>query len=255
MLSRRFFSSLKAARRETQRGGLRVDHRQQLSSLSSSSSSFRNGMRTHHTTGRLSLMTTRCLSSSAAPKVDLALIKALRTATDAPITECKTALQQTLSEHPEIAADTDAVIDRASDWLRKNGAKTAAKKASRRAAEGLIAVEVDGGRAALVEVNSETDFVSRNGLFQGLLGSIARACIGHVDAFQGDSEGADARLVAQAQVGGVTVAEAVQSAVGTIKENIKLRRVAGVVAADANEVRVWVCVCLCWYVSMHLWDY
>ena len=83
------------------------------------------------------------------------MVKALREQTGAGMMDCKKALNE-----------TDGVLDDAVDWLRTKGLSAAAKKAGRVAAEGVVAFSVSGSGGALIEVNSETDFVSRNGDFQ-----------------------------------------------------------------------------------------
>ena len=98
------------------------------------------------------------------------MVKELRERTGAGMMDCKTALD-----------DTNGDMEQAVDLLRKKGLAKAAKKASRIAAEGLIGLLVKGTKGVVVEVNSETDFVARNDLFQGLVMMIAdaRACRRH----------------------------------------------------------------------------
>jgi elongation factor Ts len=84
------------------------------------------------------------------------MVKDLRESTGAGMMDCKAALTET---NGDMAA--------AQDWLRKKGLSKAAKKAGRVAAEGLIGVQVQGTKGVVVEMNSETDFVARNDLFQG----------------------------------------------------------------------------------------
>src|SRR6201988_1131847 len=91
-------------------------------------------------------------------EVTAALVKELRDKTGAGMMDCKRAL-----------GDSDGDIEAAVDWLRKKGLSAAAKKAGRVAAEGLIGVATRGTAGALVEVNSETDFVARNEAFQGFV--------------------------------------------------------------------------------------
>src|SRR6266566_8983201 len=90
--------------------------------------------------------------------VSAAMLKELRDQTGAGMMDCKAAL-----------SETGGNLDAAVDWLRKKGLSKAAKKAGRMAAEGLVGVAVKGAKGILVEVNSETDFVARNDLFQGLV--------------------------------------------------------------------------------------
>ena len=142
--------------------------------------------------------------------ITAALVKELREKTGAGMMDCKKALQ-------ENEGDLEAAVD----WLRTKGLAKAAKKAGRVAAEGLVAVAVgDGGtQAALVEVNSETDFVARNDQFQNLVGSVASLALeagGDLDVLQGKTM-PDA---------GKPVSDFITEAVATIGENISLRRTA-----------------------------
>ena len=93
-------------------------------------------------------------------------IKSLRETTGAGMSDCRKALV-------ENAGDMEAAID----WLRKKGLSSAAKKSGRIAAEGLVAVAVEGTKGAVIELNSETDFVARNEKFQQLAGSIAEFAV------------------------------------------------------------------------------
>src|SRR5689334_19525048 len=94
------------------------------------------------------------------------MVKELREKTGAGMMDCKSALTET-------SGDMEAAVD----WLRTKGLAKAAKKAGRVAAEGLIGVATAPGRAAMVEVNSETDFVARNADFQKLVTGIAEAAL------------------------------------------------------------------------------
>jgi elongation factor Ts len=120
--------------------------------------------------------------------------------------DCKAALT-------ENAGDMQASID----WLRKKGLSKAAKKAGRVAAEGLIGVVTSGNKGVVVEVNSETDFVARNGQFQGLVKMIGQVAL---------EVGADVEKVKAAKIGDVTVETAIADAIATIGENMTLRRAA-----------------------------
>ena len=135
------------------------------------------------------------------------MVKELREMTGAGMMDCKAALNET-------NGDMDAAVD----FLRKKGLAKAAKKAGRVAAEGLIGFWVEGPKAAVVELNSETDFVARNDQFQGLVKMVA-----HV-AFKTGGE-VDAILASPATSGG-TVGDAIASTVATIGENMSLRRAA-----------------------------
>src|SRR5579872_3906643 len=95
-------------------------------------------------------------------EITAALVKELREKTGAGMMDCKQALGQTSGD-----------IEGAVDWLRKKGLAAAAKKAGRVAAEGLVGVNTRGATGAVVEVNSETDFVARNELFQAFVRTIA----------------------------------------------------------------------------------
>jgi len=148
------------------------------------------------------------------------MVKELRDKTGAGMMDCKTALQESGGE-----------LEPAVDWLRTKGLAKAAKKAGRVAAEGLISVADAGGRAAMVELNTETDFVSRNEQFQSLARSVAEAALrtdGQLDAVLG----ADL-------TGGRTVEAAVTGAVATIGENMALRRTA-VLAVDQGVVASYI---------------
>lgn len=139
--------------------------------------------------------------------ISAASVKELREKTGAGMMDCKNALVET-------GGDMEAAID----WLRTKGLAKAAKKAGRVAAEGLIGVAVDGNKAVVVEVNSETDFVARNEQFQELVGSIAAVAL----AMDGDVE---AVRNAPFPGSGRTVGEEIQEAVASIGENLGLRRV------------------------------
>ncbi len=140
--------------------------------------------------------------------ITAALVKQLRTKSGAGMMDCKRAL-----------TETDGDIEAAVDWLRKKGHAAAAKKAGRVAAEGLVAVSIDGGKGAIVEVNAETDFVARNEQFQSLARSTAELAL----ANDGDAE----RVLAAPFPGtGRTVAEELTHAIATIGENMNLRRAA-----------------------------
>ena len=139
--------------------------------------------------------------------ITAALVKELREKTGAGMMDCKGALNET-------NGDLEAAVD----WLRKKGLAKAAKKAGRVAAEGLVAVAVQGHEGVVVEVNSETDFVARNPEFQALAKSIADVALER----GGDAEA----LLGHHYPGGGTVQEAIANAIATIGENMTLRRVA-----------------------------
>jgi elongation factor Ts len=139
--------------------------------------------------------------------VSASMVKELRDQTGAGMMDCKAAL-----------SESGGNLDAAVDWLRKKGLSKAAKKAGRVAAEGLIGVAVTANKGILVEVNSETDFVARNDLFQGLVKMIANAA---VDA------GSDVDKILAAPVGKITVADAIADTIAKVGENMTLRRAAG----------------------------
>jgi elongation factor Ts len=134
------------------------------------------------------------------------MVKELREATGAGMMDCKGALTET-------KGDMEAAVD----WLRKKGLSKAAKKAGRVAAEGLIGVKVKGSKGVVVEVNSETDFVARNDLFQGLVAMIADVALG---------VGTDVEAIKAAKAGSITVGEAINDTIAKIGENMTLRRAA-----------------------------
>ncbi|HVY84903.1 MAG TPA: translation elongation factor Ts [Caulobacterales bacterium] len=150
-------------------------------------------------------------------EITAALVKDLREKTGAGMMDCKKALTETGGE-----------LEAAVDWLRAKGLSKAAKKAERAAAEGIVAVEVAGNRGAVVELNSETDFVARNADFQKAAHAFAKLAL---DAVNHDA------LLGAAFPGGGSVSEHVTNLIATIGENIMLRRSAalavepGVVAA------------------------
>jgi len=139
--------------------------------------------------------------------VSASMVKELRDQTGAGMMDCKAALNE-----------SGGNIEAAVDWLRKKGLSKAAKKAGRVAAEGLIGVAVTANQGILVEVNSETDFVARNDLFQGLVKMIADAAL---DA------GSDVDKILAAPVGKITVADAIADTIAKVGENMTLRRAAG----------------------------
>jgi elongation factor Ts len=148
------------------------------------------------------------------------MVKELRDKTGAGMMDCKSAL-----------TETGGNVEAAVDWLRAKGLSKAAKKAGRVAAEGLIGVASRGDRAVMVEVNSETDFVARNADFQALVTAIAQAALG--------TDGSLAAVQAAKLADGKTVDEAIKAAVGTIGENMTLRRVA-LVAAPGGSVASYI---------------
>jgi elongation factor Ts len=132
------------------------------------------------------------------------LVRDLREKTGAGMMDCKKAL-----------VETNGDFEAAVDWLRTKGLAAAAKKAGRVTAEGLVAVHVAGNLGAAIELNSETDFVARNELFQNLVDLVSKEAINHKDINS---------LLSANLPNGKTVEEEVKENVGTIGENLNLRR-------------------------------
>ena len=141
-------------------------------------------------------------------ELSAALVKELREKTGAGMMDCKKALNETNGD-----------IEAAVDWLRKKGLAAAAKKAGRVAAEGLVAVASSGNAGAVLEVNSETDFVARNDQFQAFAKATAEI------ALQGNITDVEA-LKTAAHPSGKSVADTLTGLIATIGENMSLRRVA-----------------------------
>jgi elongation factor Ts len=140
-------------------------------------------------------------------EITAASVKELRERTGAGMMDCKKALGETGGE-----------MEAAIDWLRTKGLAAAAKKAGRTAAEGLVGVQVDGNKGAIVEVNSETDFVSRNEQFQEFVRTVAAITLG---------TGGDIDMLKEAcWPGGGTIEERLTSNIATIGENQTIRRAA-----------------------------
>lgn len=140
--------------------------------------------------------------------ITAAMVKDLRERTGAGMMDCKSALSET-------KGDSEAAID----LLRKKGLAKAAKKSGRVAAEGLVGLVTSGNKGAVVEINSETDFVARNELFQDLVRKAADVAL---------TSGGDVAKISAAPFpgAGVSVAEQVTSLVAKIGENMTLRRAA-----------------------------
>jgi elongation factor Ts len=134
------------------------------------------------------------------------MVKELRDITGAGMMDCKAAL-----------GETSGNVQAAVDWLRTKGLLKAAKKAGRVAAEGLIGIMLKGPKGVMVEVNSETDFVARNDLFQGLVLMIADVAL---DA------GTDVERIKAAKAGSLTIADSIAETIAKVGENMSLRRAA-----------------------------
>ena len=141
------------------------------------------------------------------------LVKELREKTGAGMLDCKKALEA-----------TDGNIDNAITWLREKGIAKAAKKESRVAAEGLCNVAIDGNKAVIYEVNSETDFVSKNTQFLDVLETIGKALLS-----------TDSEDYLNITYNGETINNILISATATIGEKISLRRVTRVTKTDSEN--------------------
>lgn len=142
-------------------------------------------------------------------EITAALVKELREISGAGMMDCKKALQE-----------NDGNIEEAQDWLRKKGLATAAKKSGRAASEGLVGMITDGKSGVVVEVNSETDFVARNEIFQTFVRTVTQVAM----AVGGDLD----KLKAADYPGtGRTVEEELTNMISTIGENMNLRRSEG----------------------------
>ncbi|QDH16196.1 translation elongation factor Ts [Swingsia samuiensis] len=138
-------------------------------------------------------------------EITAALVRELREKTGAGMMDCKKALT-------EANGDMEAAID----WLRKKGLSQAAKKSGRTTAEGLVGVASEKNRAAMVEVNAETDFVGRNEAFQAFVEQVAHAAL---------KTGDDLEAIKAATLpSGRTVADELTHLIATIGENMSLRR-------------------------------
>ena len=145
-------------------------------------------------------------------QITAALVKELRDKTSAGMMDCKKALNETNGD-----------LEAAADWLRTKGIAKADKKASRVAAEGLVAIALDGTTGAVVEVNSETDFVARNDGFQAAVTEVSKLAL---------TVNSDEELAAAATASGDSVTEFFKKLVGKIGENMAFRRMAKLSVTD-----------------------
>src|SRR4051812_42982761 len=155
------------------------------------------------------------------PEITAALVKDLREKTGAGMMDCKRALTET-------GGSTEDAVD----WLRKKGLSAAAKKSGRVAAEGLIGVMSEPGRAAMVEVNAETDFVARNDTFQAFVEAVAKIALQV-------GEDLDAIRAAPFPGSGRSVADELTHLVATVGENMNIRR-ARVLSVGSGVVATYV---------------
>lgn len=150
--------------------------------------------------------------------ISASLVKELREKSGAGMLDCKKALEA-----------TNGNIDEAIDWLREKGISKAAKKADRIAAEGLAAILVEGNTAAIVEVNSETDFVAKNEEFKSLVQTILNTII------KNDVNTNEELLETKAEGTEETISELIISKTATIGEKLSLRRFAKVEKTDSES--------------------
>ena len=142
------------------------------------------------------------------PVITADLVIKLREKTGAGMMDCKKAL-----------SENDGDLERSVDWLRTKGLAAAAKKAGRTASEGLIGLVIDGNKGAMIEINAETDFVSRNENFQEVVSNVAKVVL---------DTGDDIDTIKNAPYPdtGRTVDEEITHQIATIGENMMLRRAA-----------------------------
>ena len=142
-------------------------------------------------------------------QITAALVKELRDKSGAGMMDCKKAL-----------SENDGDIEISMDWLRQKGIAKAEKKSGRVAAEGLVAIASNGKVGIAVEVNSETDFVARNDLFQSLVNGVASVAL---------ENGGDYAATNEAFYPGTinSVEAEITKSVGTIGENMNFRRSVG----------------------------
>ena len=153
--------------------------------------------------------------------ISASMVKELRETTGAGMMDCKKALNE-----------TGGNVEEAVDWLRKKGLAAAAKKAGRTASEGLVGVTTNGTTGAVIELNSETDFVARNEQFQKLVGKLATLAL--------DNTGDVAELLKVTDpASGRTVEDELTQQIATIGENMQLRR-AGRVSVENGAVAAYV---------------
>ncbi len=143
--------------------------------------------------------------------ITASMVKELRERTGAGMMECKKAL-----------TENNGDIEAAADWLRKTGLAKADKKADRVTAEGRIGMAQGAGKAVLVEVNSETDFVAKDGNFTGFVDQVAQAAL----------EANDIEALKAAKIGSDTVEETRAAVIAKVGENVQVRRMARIDSAD-----------------------
>jgi elongation factor Ts len=153
--------------------------------------------------------------------ISASAIKELREQTSAGMMDCKKAL-----------TENNGDFEAAKDWLRSKGLAKAAKKAARVASEGLVAIHAEGSKVAIIEFNSETDFVAKNDQFQALTKDIAKAAV----STDGEIENIKKQTL---ETTGKTVEESVTDAIAKIGENMNLRR-AEVIETNGGEIFTYI---------------
>ena len=153
--------------------------------------------------------------------ISASLVKELREKTGAGMLDCKKALEA-----------TNGNIDAAIDWLREKGISKAAKKAERIAAEGLAAIYIEGNVAAIVEVNSETDFVAKNSEFTTMVDSILKAIVSGEPKTDED--------VLNLEIAGQTVSDMIVDKTAKIGEKLGFRRFERVVKKDSENFGAYI---------------
>ena len=153
-------------------------------------------------------------------EITASLVKELREKSGAGMMDCKKAL-----------SENNGSIDESIDWLRTKGLAAAAKKSGRIASEGLIGIAMEGNTGAVVEVNSETDFVARNVEFQGFVSAVANLAL--------NNGSMDSLNAAPYSDSGKSVEEKLTDMISTIGENMNIRRVS-TVSVDSGVVTSYV---------------
>ncbi|MFT6332858.1 MAG: elongation factor Ts [Lentimonas sp.] len=149
---------------------------------------------------------------------DLALIKKLRETTGCGIADCNKALKENKDN-----------FDQSVDWLRKKGLSAAVKKGGRITSEGTVSILIEGQKAAILEINSETDFVARNDKFQSFVRNVTSASINA-------NSNIETLKAANYPTGSNSVDEELKNQIGVIGENINIRRVANLTTQNGAIV-------------------
>ncbi|KAK8810472.1 hypothetical protein WA158_007047 [Blastocystis sp. Blastoise] len=164
----------------------------------------------------------RTLSATRSFAISAKVVKELREATGAPMLDCKKAL-----ENPEVNGN----IEKAIDYLRKQGMKRVNKVGGRKACQGLIASYCEGNKGVLIELNSETDFVSRNDYFQLLAKDIVKTAY--------NSDKTTLEDINKLPMRNQTVEDSIKEAIGKIGENLVLRKVSVIQAPTGSSLSLY----------------